>query len=225
MPLVACKFGIEYIYLSEYVCNVFALQLVVTALVYAALYRLHCFGAHRTARSKPYVLGEAQQACRKVAGDVEQQNVGVCRAYDYLPGSEAILLSIDGKESLATYAVKDCDVLQLVCVLHKLLQRRLCGGEPLQWQFLQIDVVHSFKQEMYIPSYVELEGVEPSSKRGNHTLSTRLVFGGVFEHKQDRDHQLVPYPLKSHHSIKACCSQSRFACTTLSDCFGTRASG
>ena len=52
---------------------------------------------------------------------------------------------------------------------------------------------------------VELEGVEPSSKRGNHTLSTRLVFGEVFEYKQDRDHQLVPYPLKFHHSIEACC--------------------
>ena len=51
---------------------------------------------------------------------------------------------------------------------------------------------------------VELEGVEPSSKQGNHTLSTRLVIGWVFEHKQDRDHQLMPYPLKCRHCIEAC---------------------
>ena len=51
---------------------------------------------------------------------------------------------------------------------------------------------------------VELEGVEPSSKRGNHTLSTRLVIGKIFVHKQDRDHQLMPYPLKYRHSIEAC---------------------
>ena len=54
------------------------------------------------------------------------------------------------------------------------------------------------------PSGVELEGVEPSSKRGNNTLSTRLVIGGIFEHKKDRDHQLTPYPLKCRHCIEAC---------------------
>ena len=42
---------------------------------------------------------------------------------------------------------------------------------------------------------VELEGVEPSSKQGNHMLSTRLVIGRVFEHRQDRDRQPAPYPL------------------------------
>ena len=39
---------------------------------------------------------------------------------------------------------------------------------------------------------VELEGVEPSSKQGNHTLSTRLFQPSVFEHQQDLDHQLMP---------------------------------
>ena len=39
---------------------------------------------------------------------------------------------------------------------------------------------------------VELEGVEPSSKQGNHTLSTRLFQTSVFEHQQDLDHQLTP---------------------------------
>ena len=39
---------------------------------------------------------------------------------------------------------------------------------------------------------VELEGVEPSSKQGNHTLSTRLFQTSVFEQQQDLDHQLMP---------------------------------
>ena len=39
---------------------------------------------------------------------------------------------------------------------------------------------------------VELEGVEPSSKQGNHTLSTRLFQPSVFEQQQDLDHQLMP---------------------------------
>ena len=51
---------------------------------------------------------------------------------------------------------------------------------------------------------VELEGVEPSSKQGNNMLSTRLVIGGVFEHRQDRDRQPAPYPLKCRHCIEAC---------------------
>ena len=45
------------------------------------------------------------------------------------------------------------------------------------------------------PLKVELEGVEPSSKQGNNMLSTRLVIGGIFVHRQDRDRQHVPYPL------------------------------
>ena len=51
---------------------------------------------------------------------------------------------------------------------------------------------------------VELEGVEPSSKRGNNTLSTRLVIGEIFEYAQDRDNQHIPYPLKFRRSIEAC---------------------
>ena len=51
---------------------------------------------------------------------------------------------------------------------------------------------------------VELEGVEPSSKQGNNMLSTRLVIGKIFVHKQDRDRRLAPYPLKCHRYIEAC---------------------
>ena len=43
---------------------------------------------------------------------------------------------------------------------------------------------------------VELEGIEPSSKRGNHMLSTCLSLPSVFVRKQDQSHQLAPYPLK-----------------------------
>ena len=46
------------------------------------------------------------------------------------------------------------------------------------------------------PKKVELEGIEPSSKRGNHMLSTCLSLPSVFVCKQDQSHQLAPYPLK-----------------------------
>ena len=42
---------------------------------------------------------------------------------------------------------------------------------------------------------VELAGVEPASKQGNHKLSTRLFQTLVFVLQQDLDHQLQPYPL------------------------------
>jgi len=44
---------------------------------------------------------------------------------------------------------------------------------------------------------VELEGVEPSSKQGNHTLSTCLFRTSVFVQQQDPDHPLLPYPLNA----------------------------
>ena len=42
---------------------------------------------------------------------------------------------------------------------------------------------------------VELAGIEPASAQGNHTLSTCLFQTLVFEHRQDLDHQSIPYPL------------------------------
>ena len=50
-------------------------------------------------------------------------------------------------------------------------------------------------QRLLFVSRVELEGIEPSSAQGNHTLSTRLFQPLVFVHQQDLDHQLMPYPL------------------------------
>ena len=40
--------------------------------------------------------------------------------------------------------------------------------------------------------FVELEGVEPSSKRGSHMLSTCLSLPSVFECRQDQSHQPAP---------------------------------
>lgn len=39
---------------------------------------------------------------------------------------------------------------------------------------------------------VEVEGVEPSSKRGPEKVSTCLVIDLVFVRQQARDHQLLP---------------------------------
>ena len=70
---------------------------------------------------------------------------------------------------------------------------------------------------------VELEGFEPSSKQGNHTLSTRLSRPSVFELQQDPDHQLQPYPLKLHLECGAAQDYFRFNRTALPKRFGTTA--
>lgn len=71
---------------------------------------------------------------------------------------------------------------------------------------------------------VELEGIEPSSKQGNHMLSTRLFRPLFFVHRQDPDHRPVPYPLKFRRTCKAAYGYPRFSCTTLPECFGATAS-
>lgn len=79
--------------------------------------------------------------------------------------------------------------------------------------------------EDFFSGIVELEGVEPSSKQGNHTLSTRLFRPSVFVLWQDPDHQPQPYPLKFRRRGGARADYSRFNRTADSECFGTRASG
>ena len=71
---------------------------------------------------------------------------------------------------------------------------------------------------------VELVGFEPTSKQGNHTLSTRLFRTSVFVSRQDPDHQPMPYPLKFHSVSGASPNYFRFICTALSAGFGTTAS-
>ena len=71
--------------------------------------------------------------------------------------------------------------------------------------------------------HVELEGVEPSSKQGNNTLSTRLFQPWIFELWQDLDHKPQPYPLKFHHGGEAHHDYSRFNRTAWPKSFGTTA--
>ena len=68
---------------------------------------------------------------------------------------------------------------------------------------------------------VELEGFEPSSKQGNHTLSTCLFWPLIFVQRQDPDHQSQPYPLKFHTCIKAYTSYFRFNSIASPKSFGT----
>ncbi len=65
-----------------------------------------------------------------------------------------------------------------------------------------------------------MEGIEPSSKQGSHTLSTCLFLPWVFVMQQDQDHQLHPYPLKLHQRSEASADYSRFYSTA-----GQNASG
>ena len=62
---------------------------------------------------------------------------------------------------------------------------------------------------------VELVGFEPTSKQGNHMLSTCLFQPSVFVLRQDLDHQSQPYPLKLHPSTEAYTDYFRFTCTAL----------
>jgi len=72
--------------------------------------------------------------------------------------------------------------------------------------------------------FVELEGIEPSSKQGNHTLSTRLFRPSVFVLRQDPDHQPQPYLLRFHPMCGAAWDYFRFNRTALPERFGTTAS-
>ena len=58
---------------------------------------------------------------------------------------------------------------------------------------------------------VELAGVEPASKQGNHTLSTRLFQPSVFVQRQDLDHQPLPYPLNLIMQPRHCLTIPDFA--------------
>ena len=70
---------------------------------------------------------------------------------------------------------------------------------------------------------VELAGIEPASKQGNHTLSTRLFQPLIFVLWQDLDHQPQPYPLNFHLATEALQGYSRFTCTAWPKNFGTTA--
>ena len=90
---------------------------------------------------------------------------------------------------------------------------------------LALTVENSNLSSLLFQSVVELEGIEPSSKRGNHALSTCLSLPSVFVRKQDQSHQLTPYPLNLRLWCEATNSYPRFYCTTMSTSFGKTAFG
>ena len=82
----------------------------------------------------------------------------------------------------------------------RLFFSRFVGARPLQTVFVPNGCLcFPLKRG----SGVELVGFEPTSKQGNHTLSTRLFRPSVFVHWQDPDHQQMPYPLKFHSASEA----------------------
>ena len=85
-------------------------------------------------------------------------------------------------------------------------------------------VPESLKFKDYLIAAVELEGTEPSSKRGNHKLSTCLSLPKFFVQEQNQSHQFLPYPLKFHQKRKATSDYPRCNCTTKPECFGATAS-
>src|SRR5574344_1296127 len=69
-----------------------------------------------------------------------------------------------------------------------------------------------------------MEGFEPSSKQGNHTLSTRLFQPSVFELQQDLDHPLQPYPLIFIIVSRHTKTIPDYSYTARPESFGARAS-
>ena len=86
------------------------------------------------------------------------------------------------------------------------------SGEPACGLLLVLHIITQRSHLLWVASLrkVELEGVEPSSKQGNNTLSTRLFQPLIFELWQDLDHQPQPYPLKFHQGGEAHHDYSRF---------------
>ena len=68
--------------------------------------------------------------------------------------------------------------------------------------------------------FVELEGIEPSSKQGSPMLSTCLFQTSVFVPRQDLDHPPRPYPLKLHLRREAAADYSRFCRTAVLNASG-----
>ena len=94
----------------------------------------------------------------------------------------------------------------------------------LQWANMPFSPKRYLRFSLRKGNVVELVGFEPTSKQGNHTLSTRLFQPSVFVHWQDLDHQPMPYPLKFHSASGATPNYFRFLCTAISAGFGTTAS-
>ncbi len=72
--------------------------------------------------------------------------------------------------------------------------------------------------------YVELEGIEPSSKRGNHKLSTCLSLPKFSSNGRTKAINRYLILLNFHSCLKADKNYPRCNCTTLPERFGATAS-
>ncbi len=72
---------------------------------------------------------------------------------------------------------------------------------------------------------VELEGFEPSSKRGSNLLSTCLSSFYLSGVSATEATKLIPYLLNFGKEPKPLLTYLRFTCTTVSDRFEATASG
>jgi len=71
---------------------------------------------------------------------------------------------------------------------------------------------------------VELEGIEPSSKRGNHKLSTCLSLPKFSSNGRTKAINRCLILLRFHSCREADKNYPRCNCTTESECFGATAS-
>ena len=120
--LHAVELVLDNLYLLKGVCDECLLVGCPSALVGAAGDGLYRFGAERASCSEPNILGNAQETCRKVAGDVVHGDVASRWTDDDASVREAETVAVYGDDSLATLAPKEGGELQRVCVLHELLQ-------------------------------------------------------------------------------------------------------
>lgn len=118
----AVEFVLDNLYLLKGVCDECLLVGCSSALVWAASDRLYRFGAERASCSEPNVLGNAQETCRKVAGDVVYGDVASRGTDDDASVREAETVAVYGDNGLATLTPKESGELQRVCVLRELLQ-------------------------------------------------------------------------------------------------------
>ena len=65
------------------------------------------------------------------------------------------------------------------------------SGRRAVWLVIKKRKCSTKKRHHSVSFFVELEGIEPSSKRGNNTLSTCLSLPLIFVRRQDQGHQPI----------------------------------
>ena len=96
---------------------------------------------------------------------------------------------------------------------------------PRQAQGPKYGSTKNKKRHLSDAFFVELEGIEPSSKRGNNTLSTCLSLPLIFVRRQDQGHQPIGLSSTSYLPCEAKANQFRFIRTSVSNSLETTAFG